>query len=62
MSGLVAPGSDAAGLSQADWLDRYGAVMMNTFGTPSRVFVRGRAPSSGTPTGGSTPTSWPASR
>ncbi len=41
MSGLVAPGSDAAGLSQADWLDRYGAVMMNTFGTPSRVFVRG---------------------
>ena len=27
--------------SQHDQLDRYGAVMMNTFGTPKRVFVRG---------------------
>lgn len=39
MSGLVAPG--ASSVSQADWQARYGQVMMNTFGTPSRVFVRG---------------------
>ena len=32
--------ADAVG-SQRGWLDRYSAVMMNTFGTPSRVFVRG---------------------
>lgn len=28
-------------VTQRAWLDRYGAVMMNTFGEPKRVFVRG---------------------
>ena len=27
--------------TQADLLERYGAVMMNAFGTPKRAFVRG---------------------
>ncbi|MFT3875171.1 MAG: acetylornithine transaminase [Propioniciclava sp.] len=39
MTDLVTAAS--AGVPQAAWLDRYTQVMMNTFGTPARVFVRG---------------------
>ena len=34
-------GSTGTPASQQAWLARYGQVMMNTFGTPQRVFVRG---------------------
>ncbi|MBX9246267.1 acetylornithine transaminase [Actinotalea ferrariae] len=34
------PGAELAG-SAAEWTERYGRVLMNTFGTPRRVLVRG---------------------
>ncbi len=40
MTGIVT-GAHPGTVSQQGWLSRYAAVMMNTFGTPSRVFVRG---------------------
>lgn len=49
-------------MSNADVLGRYGAAMMQTFGIPPRVLVRGAGPWVWTPTAPVTWTSWPASR
>lgn len=35
------PGSAGGPVEAAGWLDRYGAALMNTFGRPQRVLVRG---------------------
>lgn len=45
MSALTPAASGLEPASQGEWLERYGAVMMNTFGTPQRVFVRGEGTS-----------------
>ena len=37
----IVTGANPGTVSQQAWLGRYTAVMMNAFGTPSRVFVRG---------------------
>ncbi len=41
MSDLAQTATGGVPESQEAWLRRYDAVMMNTFGTPQRVFVRG---------------------
>lgn len=38
---VTAPAGSGRLVSQEAWLDRYSGVMMNTFGRPKRVFVRG---------------------
>jgi acetylornithine aminotransferase len=40
-SGPTAPPAHLTGPVGAAWLDRYGAAVMNTFGRPARVLVRG---------------------
>ena len=39
--GTPAPGPAVGATTGAAWLERYTGAVMNTFGTPSRVLVRG---------------------
>jgi len=62
MSALAQRGGGELTGTGAEWTQRYSRALMNTFGPPKRVLVRGEGAYVWDATGSATSTCWPASR